>query len=71
MDKLKHKAEITKCESELKDALIKHASDKCNEKGIPFACQNAALQLALEAGNKKVEKTIESFTKYKPQERWA
>ncbi len=72
LDKLKHKAEIVKRESELKEALLKHSTDTCNQQGIPFACQREALQLALVAGDKRVERTIESFTKFKPQqERWA
>lgn len=70
--KMQHAAEITKKESELKEALIKHATDQCNDQGIPLACQKEALAFALVAGNKKVEKIVDSFTKYKPQqERWA
>ncbi len=54
-------------ETVFKQALIKHAESQKFSNGIPVACQKAAQELAIVAGQKKVDKIVSSFNKYTPQ----
>ncbi len=66
--KFKAETEKVQKEMEFKHALIKNASSAAKTaSGIPVACQTAAQQLAIVAGQKKVDKIVASYNKYAPQ----
>jgi hypothetical protein len=67
LDTLKTEAEKLKKETELKESLQRNAhSSERNAQGIPLVCQKEALNLAIVAGSKRVEKIVDSFQKYAP-----
>lgn len=68
MVKFKAVEEKKLTEDVFKKSLIQHASSTAKTvSGIPVACQKAAQDLAIVAGQKKVDKIVASFNKYSLQ----
>lgn len=68
INKLKKSEERSQKEAAFKKALIQHASSALKTStGIPAQCQRAAHELAIIAGQKKVDKIVASFKAYAPQ----
>ena len=63
---LKIAAEKTQRVAEFKESLLQNKTAERNFLGIPVACEKAACDLAIVAGNKRVEKIIRTFNKYAP-----
>jgi hypothetical protein len=61
------KRDKLKRETEFKEALIRNINSKKNAQGIPLACQEEAVNLAIVAGSKCVEEIVSDIQHHAPQ----